>query len=130
VQIAGVDVGELTKVNLVNGRAVVTMKVDPDHPFYRDATANLRPKTGLNDMVLQVDPGTKAAGKAPAGFTIPVSRTQPPVQLEELWSALDADTRASLQMLLGGGAEAFGHNGRRPRTPCAASSRWAATSRG
>lgn len=111
VQIAGVDVGELTTVKLVNGRAVVTMKVDPDHPFYRDATANLRPKTGLNDMVLQVDPGTKEAGKAPAGFTIPVGRTQPPVQLEELWSALDADTRTSLQMLLSGGAEAFGHNG-------------------
>src|SRR5687767_14534347 len=72
VQIAGVDVGELTKVELVDGRAVVTMKVDPDHPLYRDATANLRPKTGLNDMVLQVDPGTEKAGEAPEGFTIPV----------------------------------------------------------
>ena len=112
VQIAGVDVGEMTKVDLVGGRAVVTVKVDPDHPLYRDATANLRPKTGLNDMVLQVDPGTKQAGKAPEGFTIPVDRTETPVQLEELWAALDADTRASLQMLLGAGAEAFRDNGR------------------
>jgi phospholipid/cholesterol/gamma-HCH transport system substrate-binding protein len=111
VQIAGVDVGEMTKVDLVGGRAVVTVKVDPDHPLYRDATANLRPKTGLNDMVLQVDPGTKEAGKAPEGFTLPVDRTETPVQLEELWAALDADTRASLQLLLGAGAEAFRNYG-------------------
>jgi phospholipid/cholesterol/gamma-HCH transport system substrate-binding protein len=112
VQIAGVDVGELTKVELENGRAVVSMKVDPERTLYRDATASLRPKTGLNDMVLQVDPGTKGAGEAPEGFTIPVGNTEPNVQLEQLWAALDADTRASLQLLLGGGAEAFGDNGR------------------
>src|SRR5688500_17109019 len=112
VQSAGTHVGELTKVDLVGGRAVVTMKMDPDHPLYRDATANLRPKTGLNDMVLQVDPGTKKAGEAPEGFTIPVDRVQTPVHLEELWAALDADTRASLQLLLGAGAEAFRDNGR------------------
>ena len=112
VQIAGVDVGELTKVDLENGRAVVSMKVDPDRKLYRDATASLRPKTGLNDMVLQVDPGTKGSGEAPEGFTIPVSNTEPNVQLEQLWAALDADTRTSLQMLLGAGAEAFRDNGR------------------
>jgi phospholipid/cholesterol/gamma-HCH transport system substrate-binding protein len=112
VQIAGVDVGEMTKVELVGGRATVTMEVDPDHKLYRDATANLRPKTSLNDMVLQVDPGTRRAGEAPEGFTIPLAQTEGPVHLEELWSALDADTRASLQLLLGAGGEAFRNNGR------------------
>ncbi len=112
VQIAGVDVGELTKVDLVDGRAIVSMKVDPDHPFYRDASAMLRPKTGLNDMVLQVDPGTRAAGEAPDGFTIPVDRTLPNVNFDEFLSALDGDTRASLQLLLGGAGEAVRGQGR------------------
>jgi phospholipid/cholesterol/gamma-HCH transport system substrate-binding protein len=112
VQIAGVDVGELTKVHLVDGRAIVSMKVDPDHPFYRDASAMLRPKTGLNDMVLQVDPGTRAAGKAPDGFTIPVDKTLPNVNFDEFLSALDGDTRASLQLLLGGAGQAVKGQGR------------------
>jgi phospholipid/cholesterol/gamma-HCH transport system substrate-binding protein len=112
VQIAGVDVGELTKVELVDGRGIVSMKVDPDHPFYRDASAMLRPKTGLNDMVLQVDPGTRAAGEAPEGFTIPVDRTLPNVNLDQFLSALDADTRASLQLLLGGAGQALRGQGR------------------
>ena len=30
-------------------------------PIYKDATALLRPKTGLNDMVIQLDPGLAAA---------------------------------------------------------------------
>jgi phospholipid/cholesterol/gamma-HCH transport system substrate-binding protein len=112
VQIAGVDVGELTKVDLVDGRAIVSMKVDPDHPFYRDASAMLRPKTGLNDMVLQVDPGTRAAGEAPEGFTIPVDKTLPNVNFDEFLSALDGDTRASLQLLLGGAGHAVRGQGR------------------
>jgi phospholipid/cholesterol/gamma-HCH transport system substrate-binding protein len=112
VQIAGVDVGELTKVDLVDGRAIVSMKVDPDHPFFRDASAMLRPKTGLNDMVLQVDPGTRAAGEAPEGFTIPVDKTLPNVHFDELLSALDGDTRASLQLLLGSAGQAVKGQGR------------------
>jgi phospholipid/cholesterol/gamma-HCH transport system substrate-binding protein len=112
VQIAGVDVGELTTVDLVDGRAIVSMKVDPDRTFYRDASAMLRPKTGLNDMVLQVDPGTRAAGEAPEGFTIPVDKTLPNVNFDEFVAALDADTRDSLQLLLGGAGQALRGQGR------------------
>jgi phospholipid/cholesterol/gamma-HCH transport system substrate-binding protein len=112
VQIAGVDVGELTKVDLVDGRAIVSMKVDPDHPFYRDASAMLRPKTGLNDMVLQVDPGTRAAGEAADGFTIPIDKTLPNVNFDQFLSALDGDTRDSLQLLLGSVGQAVKGQGR------------------
>ena len=44
VQVAGVDIGEISNVDLVGGRAVVTMKIRRKYtPIYHDATALLRP---------------------------------------------------------------------------------------
>ena len=85
-------------------------------PIYRDATALLRPKTGLNDMVIELDPGTPAAGEAPHGFTIPVNQTLPNVNVDEILSSLDADTRSYLQLLLGGAGRASAATARTCRT--------------
>jgi phospholipid/cholesterol/gamma-HCH transport system substrate-binding protein len=113
VQVAGVDVGDITKVDLVDGRAVVTMKIRRKYtPIYRDATALLRPKTGLNDMVIELDPGSKTAGQAPAGWAVPVSQTLPNVNFDEILSALDTDTRSYLQLLVGGAGEGLGGQGK------------------
>ena len=59
VTVAGVEVGQITKVETEDGLALVTVELDPDEvgPVYRDATMYLRPKTGLNDMTIQLDPG-------------------------------------------------------------------------
>jgi phospholipid/cholesterol/gamma-HCH transport system substrate-binding protein len=106
VAIAGVKVGEVGKVELVNGRAVVTMKIRRDHAdLYKDASALVRPKTGLNDMTIQLDPGTPAAGKARSDWAIPVSQSAPNVNPDEVLAALDADTRDYLVLLLGSAAE-------------------------
>ena len=53
VTVAGVEVGQITKVETEDGLAVVTVQLDPDEvgPVYSNATMYLRPKTGLNDMV-------------------------------------------------------------------------------
>jgi phospholipid/cholesterol/gamma-HCH transport system substrate-binding protein len=113
VQVAGVDVGDITKVDLVDGRALVTMKIRRKYtPIYRNATALLRPKTGLNDMVLELDPGTRNAGVAPKGYTVPVNQTLPNVNFDEILSSLDGDTRSYLQLLLGGAGEGLGGQGR------------------
>lgn len=114
VQIAGVDIGEISSVDLVGGRAVVTMKIRRRYtPIYRDATALLRPKTGLNDMVLQLAPGSRPAGVLDPASTIPVSQTLPNVNFDEILASLDADTRASLQLLIGGASD--GLEGQGPR---------------
>src|SRR3954451_7141784 len=63
-------------------------------------------------MVLQLAPGSKSSGVAPAGYTIPVSRTLPNVNFDEVLAALDADTRSYLQLLVGGGADGRGGEGR------------------
>jgi phospholipid/cholesterol/gamma-HCH transport system substrate-binding protein len=102
VAIAGVKVGEIGKVDLVDGRAVVTMKIHrQDAQLYNNATAVVRPKTGLNDMTIQLDPGTPSAGKAPADWVIPASRTEATVNFDQILASLDTDTREYLQILLG-----------------------------
>lgn len=109
---AGVPVGEIAGVTLKNGRAVVTMsikaKYEPD--IHKNATILVRPKTGLNDMLLQLDPGTKSAGKAPNGYTLPVSQTLPTVNTDEILASLDTGTRDYLKLLIGGAGEGLRGN--------------------
>jgi phospholipid/cholesterol/gamma-HCH transport system substrate-binding protein len=113
VTIAGAKIGEIASVNLQNGVATVTMKVTPKYArIYRDATLLLRPKTGLQDMTVEVNPGTPSAGHLPSGHTIPLSQTAPNINFDEFLSALDAETRAYLQELLAGAGEGFKENGK------------------
>ena len=77
----------------------------------RDATMLLRPKTGLKDMVIELDPGTPGAPAVPEGYTIPVSQTRPDVNLDEILANLDRDTRDYLRLLVAGGGEALKDNG-------------------
>lgn len=108
VNIAGVKVGDVSTVRLEDGRAVVSVNMQKKYaPVYRDAHVLLRPKTGLKDMYLSLDPGTKAAGTLPDGGVVPASNTLPDVNPDEVLSVLDSDTRAYLQILLGAGGQAF-----------------------
>jgi phospholipid/cholesterol/gamma-HCH transport system substrate-binding protein len=113
VTIAGAKIGEIGSVELRNGRAVVSMNLTPKYAryIYRNATMLLRPKTQLKDETVEVNPGTPAAGKVPAGYTLPVSQTSPDGNLDELLSALDTEARASLQALLAGVGEGLNGNG-------------------
>ena len=68
VNVAGVKIGEVGQVNLEDGKAVVQMQIKDEYrPIYRDASVLLRPKTGLKDMYLALDPGTRSAGELPEG---------------------------------------------------------------
>jgi phospholipid/cholesterol/gamma-HCH transport system substrate-binding protein len=114
VDIAGVPVGEIKRVDLEDGRAIVIMSIRHKYTdlVKRDATMLLRPKTGLKDMVVEMDPGTIGAPRAPEGYTIPVSQTRPDVNLDEILSNLDRDTRDYLRLLVAGGGEGLKNNGR------------------
>ena len=112
VDIAGVAVGEIQNVQLENGRALVTMNIREKYDtIYPDATMLLRPKTGLKDMVISMDPGNPSSGKKlKNGATIPVNQTLPDVNLDEILAALDTDTRAYLRVLLGGAGQGLRDN--------------------
>lgn len=113
VDIAGVQVGEISNVELKDGRAIVTMRVDPRYDeIYSNATMLLRPKTGLKDMVVELDPGDPESGsRIEADDVIPVSNTLPDVNLDEILSVLDRDTRTYLQLLLNGAATGLAGQG-------------------
>jgi phospholipid/cholesterol/gamma-HCH transport system substrate-binding protein len=113
VNIAGVEVGQIASVHLENGKAVVGLKIEREHAtIYRDATILLRPKTGLKDMVAELNPGTKEAGELQEGEPIPASQTLPDVNLDEILASLDTDTRDYLRILLGDASLALEGNGR------------------
>ena len=106
VTIAGVQVGTVGGVRLRNGVAVVTMDIDKRYaPIYRDATVLLQERTPLKDMYLSLDPGSRSAGAVPAGGTLGTGNTQPVVDVDQVLSSLDADTRTYLLLLLSGGAQ-------------------------
>ena len=71
VDIAGVPVGEIKKVELDQGTALVTMEIKQKyaHLIKSDATMLLRPKTGLKDMIVELDPGTPGTPSVKDGYT-------------------------------------------------------------
>jgi phospholipid/cholesterol/gamma-HCH transport system substrate-binding protein len=112
VTIAGVDVGEISKVDLVEGRARIELKIRGKYAkrIKSDTTMLLRPKTGLEDMTIEMTPGTSGR-RVPEGWTVPIQNTLPDVKFEEILASLDRDTRDYLRLLVagaGGGLDGAG----------------------
>lgn len=114
VNIAGVKVGDISDVELEEGNAVVTMLIEEEFaPILRtDSTVLLRPRTGLQDMTLEIEAGHEGEPLA-AGATIPLAQTEPNVQPDEILQTLDGDTQAYLSLLLQGAGEGLGGNGKK-----------------
>lgn len=102
VNVAGVDVGQISGVSLHQGQAVIHMQIDPSKvgQMYLNAHADLVPRTPLKDMEIDISPGNRAAGPLPDGATIPVGQSLSPIDSDELLSALDTDTRTWLVSLV------------------------------
>jgi len=105
VRIAGVDVGKVVEVrHLEPGTeaAVVTMRIDDEgRPIHSDARVSIRARMFLEgNWFLDLQPGTPESGELPDGGSLPIAQTRTPVQLGQLFTALQSDTRKNLQMLL------------------------------
>jgi phospholipid/cholesterol/gamma-HCH transport system substrate-binding protein len=116
VRVAGVQVGKIGKVEPKNGVAVVSMDLDRkkiddgELKILSDATAQLRPRTGLKDMFIELDPGVNGTEVKENG-TLPVENSEPDVDPDEFLSSLDADTRSYLQLLISGVGKGFANGG-------------------
>jgi phospholipid/cholesterol/gamma-HCH transport system substrate-binding protein len=113
VNIAGIQIGKVASVELEDGHAVVGMDIEPKYMelIHPNASFLLRPKTNLNDMTVEVDPGTgRESIEDGAHFTL--TQTEPNTNLDAFLSTLDADTRQYLQLLLAGGAQGIGGRGK------------------
>jgi phospholipid/cholesterol/gamma-HCH transport system substrate-binding protein len=106
VRIAGVNVGKVTSVERAPGAdaSIVVMEIAREgRPIHKDATAKIRPRIFLEgNFFVDLKPGTPSSPKLTSGDTIPLSQTAGPVQLDEVLTALQAGTRASLQQTLTG----------------------------
>ncbi len=109
VDISGIQVGKIGNVELQDGHAVVRMDIEPKYAplIHRDASLLLRPKSGLGDMIIEMDPGTSGP-EIKQGSTVPLASTKPQVNSDQILATLDADTRNYLTLLLNGGAQGIG----------------------
>jgi phospholipid/cholesterol/gamma-HCH transport system substrate-binding protein len=106
VRIAGVEVGKVKKVEGEDGsdNAVVTMAIgDNGRPLHKDATLKIRPRIFLEgNFFVDLEPGTPGAPELDDGDTITVTQTSTPVQLDQVLTALQSDTRQDLRDVLEG----------------------------
>jgi phospholipid/cholesterol/gamma-HCH transport system substrate-binding protein len=113
VDIAGIQVGKVTSVDLEDGHAVVGMDIEPKYMqlIHPNATLLLRPKTNLNDMVVEIDPGN-GSKHVEDGANFTLNQTEPNVNFDAFLATLDADTQKYLQLLVAGGAQGIGGRGK------------------
>jgi phospholipid/cholesterol/gamma-HCH transport system substrate-binding protein len=89
------------------------MKLDPKYALiYKNATLLMRPKTNLQDLTVEINPGNPSTGRLKSGATLPESQAAPNIDFDEFLAGLDAETRGYLQELLAGAGEGLKNNGK------------------
>jgi phospholipid/cholesterol/gamma-HCH transport system substrate-binding protein len=106
VRIAGVNVGTVKSIARYPGSnaAIVTMELNNNGlPIHTDATLKIRPRIFLEgNFFVDLHPGSPSAPVLKQGGTIPITQTSDPVQLDQVLTALQSDTRYDLQQFLAG----------------------------
>ena len=106
VRIAGVEVGKVKKVEPLQGTNAAVLVMDLKKaalPIHADATAKIRPRIFLEgNFFVDLQPGTPGSPDLPSGGIIKISQTSTPVQLDQVLTSLQSDSRADLQHLLNG----------------------------
>ena len=115
VNVSGVRVGDIASVDLEEGKAIATLNIEDRFArVYPNATVLLRPKTNVKDMVIELDPGTPAAGpKLESGDRLSSAATASDVNFADFLDTLDADTRDYLKLLVEGAGDGLGDGGGR-----------------
>ena len=82
--------------------AILTMRIDDKgRPVHSDATAKIRPRIFLEgNFFVDLTAGSPSTPELDDGATMPVQQTATPVQLDEVLTALQSDTREDLKILL------------------------------
>ena len=104
VRIAGVQVGKVKEIKPQEDGdgAVVVMQIDDQGlPLHSDATAKIRPRIFLEgNFFVDLTSGSPGAPKLDKGDTIKVTQTATPVQLDQVLTTLQSDSREDLKDLL------------------------------
>lgn len=103
VLVAGVPSGRVERVELHDGVAVATLRLDAAarDVLHADARARIEPRSALQDLTVDLEPGSESAPALADGGHIGTARTEPAIALDRVAAIMDADTRAQVSVLLG-----------------------------
>ncbi len=83
VEIAGVQIGKVTKISLDNYQASVEIQIDPNIQIQEDAIASIRTQGIIGDKYIKISPGGAEEFIPPNGT---LTETESTVDIEELVS--------------------------------------------
>lgn len=116
VKIMGVDVGRVDTVENEGDRIKVTFHIRRDVPLARGVKASIVPLNLIGERNLVLSPAWKPGQPKETGDTIPIERTQVPVEtddaLESFTKLADALDPTKVQHALGRTADSFRGNGK------------------
>jgi phospholipid/cholesterol/gamma-HCH transport system substrate-binding protein len=99
VRVAGVPVGKVRKIDVQDGGNLTLATVELERrfaPLRQDARAILRQKTLLGETYVEMTPGTSEK-TIPEGGRLPDGQVADTVQLDEIFDALDPQTRQAFK---------------------------------
>jgi phospholipid/cholesterol/gamma-HCH transport system substrate-binding protein len=101
VQIDGFNVGKVAGLEVRDGKALVKVNLDDRHaPLHDGTTARIDYQSLPGERIVQISPGPKTNAALPDGAM--VTATTPRVELDQILSALDPETRAEVRRLIPG----------------------------
>jgi phospholipid/cholesterol/gamma-HCH transport system substrate-binding protein len=101
VRISGVTVGKVKAIQTDKGTGSsdATIELQSQYaPIPKDTRAILRQKTLLGETYVELSPGSHSAGDVPDNGRLPAGQVAPTVELDEIFRAFDAKTRAAFQV--------------------------------
>src|SRR3954452_19151927 len=89
VSILGIDVGSVTDITAIGDKERVDMVVDDDYDIPADANAVVLAPSLVSDRYVQVSPVYDGGPTMKDGAEVPLDRTATPVELDQVYGALD-----------------------------------------
>lgn len=121
VRVLGVRIGEVTALKPEGDSVRVEMKYDAKYKLPTDAKAVVVSPSIVSDRYVQITPVWRSGAALPVSFELPLERTAVPVELDQIYSALDelnqamgpngANKSGALSRLLDVGAKNLKGNG-------------------
>ena len=115
VKVRGVNIGQVQRIELVDGAAVITLRIEDGEEVPEGASATIRPKTLFGEKFVDIDPDAAPAGAAALEDGDEITNTQGGFELERvladtfpLLQAIDPEELMTVVGALADGADGLG----------------------